>query len=212
MILKLKTSEGANQEQLREEYRIRYNQILTLSMQDPDKLLPQYEVVEKTPVLEKITEAVEDFKQRPTTNIKYFHNAGLTVTGVVEGSVHMHQNNENFQAPKYDLRDSNFQGGFAENNYGNMVETQHNYAAQTNLAEAAAEIQQLLKQLEETNPTETKTVIAAKAADKIRNNSTLKARVIGALKSGGREAFKEAVDNPLVNVLIAIIEGWQEAE
>ena len=41
----------------------------------------------------------------------------------------------------------------------------------------------------------------------IRNNPTLKARVIGALKSGGKEAFKEAVDNPLVNVLIAIIEG-----
>ncbi|WP_414589683.1 pentapeptide repeat-containing protein [Scytonema sp. PCC 10023] len=81
-----------------------------------------------------------------------------------------------------------------------------------NLAEAAAEIQQLLKQLEETNPTETERVIAALAADEIKNNPTLKARVIGALKSGGKEAFKEAVDNPLINILIAIIEGWQEAQ
>ncbi|MCC5622224.1 hypothetical protein LC574_13220 [Nostoc sp. CHAB 5715] len=95
-----------------------------------------------------------------------------------------------------------------------MVETQHNYAAQTNLVEAASQIQQLLKQLEETNPTSTETeriIVAAKAADEIKNNPTLKARVIGALKSGGKEAFKEAVDNPLVNILIAIIEGWQEA-
>ncbi|MEQ9358023.1 hypothetical protein [Coleofasciculus chthonoplastes] len=55
-------------------------------------------------------------------------------------------------------------------------------------------------------------IVAAKAADEIKNNPTLKARVIGALQSGGTEAFKEAVDNPLVNVLVAIIEGWMQAE
>ncbi|BDA71829.1 hypothetical protein CAL7716_059950 [Calothrix sp. PCC 7716] len=89
----------------------------------------------------------------------------------------------------------------------------HNYAPQQNLAQAAADIQQLLRQLEETNPSSTetdKTMIAVKAADTIRNNSTLKARVMGAIKSGGKEAFKEAVDNPIVNVLVAIVEGWQE--
>ena len=36
-------------------------------------------------------------------------------------SVYMSQNKENFQAPKYDMRESNFQGGFAETNYGKMV-------------------------------------------------------------------------------------------
>ncbi len=88
-----------------------------------------------------------------------------------------------------------------------------NEAQQKNLADIAAEIQQLLKQLEETNPTLTETekiILASKAADEIRTNPTLKARVIGALKSGGKEAFKEAVNNPLVNIMIAIIEGWLE--
>jgi phosphoenolpyruvate-protein kinase (PTS system EI component) len=92
--------------------------------------------------------------------------------------------------------------------------TIHNYPQQQNLAQAAADIQQLLKQLEETNPnaTETdKTMIAVKAADVINNDPTLKARVMGAIKSGGKEAFKEAVDNPIVNVLVAIVDGWQEA-
>jgi hypothetical protein len=105
--------------------------------------------------------------------------------------------------------------------YSETVQTEqlggtiHNYAPEQNLVEAAAEIQQLLKQLEETNPTTTETekmIVVAKAADEIKKNLTLKARVIGALKSGGTEAFKEAVDNPLVNILVAIIEGWTEAD
>jgi hypothetical protein len=90
----------------------------------------------------------------------------------------------------------------------------HNYPQEQDLAKAAGDIQQLLKQLEQTNPTATemdKINIAAKAADAIKSDPTLKTRVIGALKSGGKEAFKEAVDNPIVNILVAIVEGWQEA-
>lgn len=54
--------------------------------------------------------------------------------------------------------------------------------------------------------------VVAKAVDEIENNPTLKARVIGALKSGGTEAFKELIDHPLVNILLASIDGWQDAE
>lgn len=91
----------------------------------------------------------------------------------------------------------------------------HNYAPEQNLAEAAAQIQKLLKQLEETNPTITETeklIVVSKAAEEIKKDPTLKARVIAALKSGSTEAFKEAIDHPLVNILVAIIQGWQEAE
>ncbi|MDZ8236299.1 MAG: hypothetical protein RMZ69_03830 [Nostoc sp. ChiQUE01a] len=120
------------------------------------------------------------------------------------------------ESSKYDMRGANFQGGFAETNYGKMIENQHNnYGSRTNLAEAAAEIQQLLKQLEKTNSINNdteRTIVAVKAAEQIKNNPKLKARVINALKSGGKEAFKEAVDNPLINILLAIIEGWQEVE
>ncbi|AOY79250.1 pentapeptide repeat-containing protein [Moorena producens JHB] len=81
------------------------------------------------------------------------------------------------------------------------------------LAEAAAEIQQLLNQLSQTNPTTTskeKMIVVSEVVDQIENNPTLKAKVINALKAGGVEAFKEAIDHPLVNILMATIDGWTE--
>jgi hypothetical protein len=84
-----------------------------------------------------------------------------------------------------------------------------------NLAQIAGEIKQILQKLEQINPTKTntdKTIVAGKAADEIEKNPTLKARVIGALNSGGKETLKEAIDHPLVNILIATIEGWQNAK
>ncbi|MGQ4646328.1 pentapeptide repeat-containing protein [Lyngbya aestuarii] len=119
------------------------------------------------------------------------------------------------ETPKYDLRGSKFGGGFAGDGGTQIGGTLNDYSSKQSLDEAAAEIQQLLQQLEETNPTTTETekmIVAAKAADEIKNNPTLKGRVIGALQSGGTEAFKEAVDNPVVNILVAIIEGWMQAE
>ncbi|NEO30365.1 MAG: hypothetical protein F6K36_07970 [Symploca sp. SIO3C6] len=83
------------------------------------------------------------------------------------------------------------------------------------LAEAAVEIQQLLEQLSKTNPTTTtaeKRAVVTQAAEQIESNPTFKARVINALKSGGIEAFKEAIDHPLVNIFVATIEGWKDAE
>ncbi len=102
-------------------------------------------------------------------------------------------------------------GGVAGRNYtGNVI---HTYAAEQNLLKAAEQIQQILKQLEQSYPTTSlveKATVAEKAIKQIESNPTLKARVLGALKSAGKEAFKEAVDHPLVNVLMAGIEGWQE--
>ena len=54
--------------------------------------------------------------------------------------------------------------------------------------------------------------VVAEAVAQIESNPTLKARVINALKAGGVEAFKEAINHPLVNILASTIEGWQEAE
>jgi uncharacterized protein YjbI with pentapeptide repeats len=119
------------------------------------------------------------------------------------------------ETPKYDLRGSKFGGGFVGDGGTQIGGILNDYSSKPSLDEAATEIQQLLKQLEETNPTTTETekmIVAAKAADEIKNNPTLKARVISAIKSGGTEAFKEAVDNPMVNILVAIIEGWMQAK
>ena len=90
-----------------------------------------------------------------------------------------------------------------------------NEAQQRNLAEAAAEIQSLLEQLSKTYPTTTsreKNIVVGEAVDRIENNPTLKAKVINALKAGSTEAFKEAIDHPLINILVATIEGWQQQD
>ncbi|NEO51942.1 MAG: caspase family protein [Okeania sp. SIO3B5] len=84
---------------------------------------------------------------------------------------------------------------------------------QKTLAETAAEIQQLLKQLEQSNPTETtagKMAVVAQAIEIVENQPTLKQRVIGLLKSVGTEGFKEALNNPFANLLVAAFQGWIE--
>ncbi|MBV9388950.1 MAG: pentapeptide repeat-containing protein [Chroococcidiopsidaceae cyanobacterium CP_BM_ER_R8_30] len=81
-VLKLKTPEWTNQEKLTEEYYTRYSQTLSLSIQDPEKLLSPYDELVKT-LLEKI---MEEFNKYPTINTKYLYNEGLFVTA---GSVSM---------------------------------------------------------------------------------------------------------------------------
>ncbi|NEQ74125.1 MAG: hypothetical protein F6K24_39055 [Okeania sp. SIO2D1] len=86
-----------------------------------------------------------------------------------------------------------------------------NEAQPKNLTETAAEIQQLLQQLEQSNPTETtaeQMAVVAQAVEIVENNPRLKQRVIGALKSSGIQAFKEALDNPIANILVAAFQGW----
>lgn len=119
------------------------------------------------------------------------------------------------EQPKYDLRGANFAGGFAETVQGNQIGgIQYNYASEQrqNLAEAAAEIQQLLKQLSQSYPTDTtaqKMVVVAKAVETIESTPKLRLRVVNAMKSGGTEALKQIVDHPLINILLAALEGFQ---
>jgi hypothetical protein len=83
---------------------------------------------------------------------------------------------------------------------------------QPKILETANEIKALLQRLEEENLSQTtsqKMMLVAKAAEEIENNSTFKARVIGALKAGGVEAFKELINHPLVNIFMASIDGWE---
>jgi uncharacterized protein YjbI with pentapeptide repeats len=115
--------------------------------------------------------------------------------------------------PKYDLRHANI---------GNMADTvkdnarqqtnQYNYESpeKQSLAEAAIEIQRLLKVLEASNPTATEA--DQKAFVSAGVSPTMKQRAVGALQSGGKAALEEFLDNPYVNVGVAIVEGWREAK
>jgi hypothetical protein len=80
------------------------------------------------------------------------------------------------------------------------------------LAEAAADIQQLLEQLSQTYPTTLaeKSAVAMKVAEAIEQDPALRSRVIGVLEAGGVEALKELVDHPLVTILLAALEGWKQ--
>ena len=75
-----------------------------------------------------------------------------------------------------------------------------------NLAEVAAEIQQLLKQLETTNPSANEVEKISYVSDE--TSPSFKRRAVGALKAGGEAAIEEFLDNPYVNVAKAIIKQW----
>jgi translation initiation factor IF-2 len=85
-------------------------------------------------------------------------------------------------------------------------------AQRQNLAEAAAEIQQLLQQLEQSYPTQTpeeRKVFVSEAIKKIESNLPLKNRLVSAMRAGSLEALKKLVQHPAIEILVAAIEGWK---
>ena len=88
-----------------------------------------------------------------------------------------------------------------------------NESQQKSLAEVAKEIQELLDQLSQNNPT-TKTTekmeVVGKVIDIIEENPSLKSKIIKVLKAVSKESFKEAIDHPLANIFIAGVEAWTE--
>jgi hypothetical protein len=132
----------------------------------------------------------------------------IQVHGNVHGNI-MNQPQESIiQNNKFE--NSILGGGVSARDYTGKVT--NNYSQPQTLSEAAAEIQKLLKQLEQTYPIRTfaeKAVVADEALRKIESNSDLKSKITSALTAVGKEALKEAVDHPVMNILMAGIEGWQ---
>jgi len=112
---------------------------------------------------------------------------------------------------------NNFHGnvGAVQNGDRNIANvTQNNYSQQS-LTDAAKEIQELLDQLARTYPINSqaeKLGAVTIAVEQIENNPSWKARVISAVRAGGTEGIKELLDNPLVNIFMAMIEDWQESK
>lgn len=156
-----------------------------------------------------LSEQIEFYDEQ----IEFIRKNNTRLMGVVETMA----DQETIIIDKIDKRD---QRGAKFNVGGNYVEraesvsSQQSYANQNNyeeadknLAEAAAEIQQLLEQLEKTNPTATEAQQEAFVSAAI--TPTKKERLINALKEGGQGAIEEFLDNPYLNVAIRIIEGWR---
>ncbi|WP_293354378.1 MULTISPECIES: hypothetical protein [unclassified Microcoleus] len=90
-----------------------------------------------------------------------------------------------------------------------------NEAQQRNLAEAAAEIQQLLENLEKSHPANTtagKMAIATEAILQIDSNPTLAARILSVLKAEGILAFEQLLNHPAASFLVGALADWQETK
>lgn len=103
--------------------------------------------------------------------------------------------------------------------YGNIANRVPNTAdisiqkSQQNLAKSAAEIQQLLEQLEKSYPAETtagKKLLAKETIKYIENNPNLSKQVLSVLKTVGVRALKQFLNHPAANFVMASLEDWQK--
>jgi hypothetical protein len=93
--------------------------------------------------------------------------------------------------------------------HGRQQATQHNYPSESKktLAEAAIEIQHLLSQLEQSNPTATEVEKVAHINDE--TTAGFKRRVSGALQASGEAAIDEFIlENKYLKVAKAAVKGW----
>jgi uncharacterized protein YjbI with pentapeptide repeats len=102
-------------------------------------------------------------------------------------------------------------GDFKDNKIAGTI----NEAANPSLADAAAEIRDLLTELEKSYPANTTTekmVIATKAIERIEADPAWQQRTVNALKLGSVAAFEKAIDNPIGAFLKGAFEGWENAK
>ncbi|NJN13148.1 MAG: hypothetical protein HC836_39645 [Richelia sp. RM2_1_2] len=91
----------------------------------------------------------------------------------------------------------------------------HTQKSQQNLAESATKIQQLLEQLEKSYPAETiagKMLLAKETIKYIENNPTLRKQLLSVLKTVGVRAFKQFLNHPAANFVMASLEDWQKTK
>jgi hypothetical protein len=116
------------------------------------------------------------------------------------------------------INNSNFTGNLIQGNVLGDIKSSFNIDTceqQQSILRAAAEIQQLLQQLEKSYPTSTtheKLAFAAEAIRHIDSNSKLHQRVLSALKAGGVQALGQALNHPAASFLIGALEDWQNSK
>jgi hypothetical protein len=84
-----------------------------------------------------------------------------------------------------------------------------------NIADAAAEIQKLLQQLEKSYPIDTTTgkmTVATEAIKHIESDPKLFQKIFRALKAGGTEALAQFLNHPAASFVIGAMEDWQKNE
>lgn len=210
-LLRAATAPDANHSELNAEYFATYNKLKALAEQELQALLK-----EKDSRIRSLENMIATALQRPSFYAENYHNQGDTMPESPKNEYNFH-GSVGSVANQGNIGSSGNQntiGNAAADVKGDPKSIQHNYnyapEQRQTLAEAATEIQQLLKQLEQTNPTATE--IEQKAFLTAAIPPTKRERFVKALQAGGKELFKELMDNMYLNTAIAAIEGWQSAD
>jgi hypothetical protein len=107
-------------------------------------------------------------------------------------------------------------GNYNERIDGSYIQGNFYAAGQPqSVADAAAEIQQLLEQLDKSYPSNTTTgkrAIAAEALARIEGDKSLSKRVLSAIKAGGVSAFEQFLNHPAASFVIGALEDWQKTK
>ncbi len=150
---------------------------------------------------------IEDIKDAIKESSKFYPLRSSMLSGGVGYELlkdWLYENNLNLRQIVDTAQSGSHQQGYAN---------QTNYdAPNQNLAQAAAEIQQLLEQLSQTYPTTTTTeqmVVATKAIEQIESDPTWKQRAVNALKQGTLSTLET---NPVGAFVVGAIKGWQNSE
>jgi uncharacterized protein YjbI with pentapeptide repeats len=206
VFLKVNLSESIDSQQFTEDYYSTYNSGLEL-ISSSNKLLPSVNELIENRLLEIVSKSNDD---NPSINVIHYtirdiiNNGGSVVLG---NQTITHVGDTSMT--NYDQKGANIQFVHEAKSGSNVTLNQNNYGSQQkeNLAEAAAAIQELLKQLEKDNPSATE----GEQISHIKDNTTPKfqRRTASALKAGGETAIDEFIlDNKYLKVIKATIKGW----
>ena len=194
-LLRAKTAVTANKSELSNEYFNTYNQVKGLPEREIQLLL-----AEKDSQIHRLANMVMTALERPSFFAQTYQNQGDT------------KMTESYQS-KYDQRNANNQFVDTAESGSNVRFNQTNYTPEQkqSLAEAAAEIQNLLKQLDETNPTATESEQIAHLKDNTTPN--FRKRALSALQGGTEAAIDEfLLENKFLKVGKAVIKGYLQPD
>lgn len=209
-LLRAKTAKDANYSELNTEYFTIYNRLKALAEQDLQALLD-----EKDSRIRSSENMIMMALQRPSVHANTYQNNGDTMPEAQKSEYNLHGSVGSVANQGYIASSGNENtiGNAAGNVKGDQKTIQHNYVPEQKqtLAKAAAEIQQLLKLLEHTNPTATET----QQIEHINDETTpkFKKHIVGALQATGETAIDEFVlENKYLKVVKAAIKGWMKPE
>ncbi|MHC5748116.1 MAG: pentapeptide repeat-containing protein [Nostoc sp.] len=193
-LLRAKTADTADKSQLSAEYFDSYNETKSLPEREIKLLLE-----EKDSRIRSLETMVMTALERPSfySNVEQVGFMTNNPSGISQS-----------------VSGGQVYGGMQAAQGNNNVQTSTTYSSQEEkqtLAEAAAEIQQLLDQLSQSYPTDTmsgKMALAAEATQRIENNPTLMEKTISALRAGGTAALEQALSHPAASFVIAALDDW----